>query len=68
MSAWDAVVSKVGIDYTSLKSFVQLAKANGSGDNVKGLTDCHSNYNTMMILSGEKGSMRWAYFTIASSL
>ena len=68
MSAWDAVVSRVGLDYQSLKSFIQLVKESGDGDATAGLTDGHGKYNSFMILSGEQGSLRWAYFKIASCL
>lgn len=68
MSAWDAVVSRVGLDYQSLKSFINLVKETGDGDATAGLTDGHDKYNSFMILSGEQGSLRWAYFKIASCL
>lgn len=68
MSAWDAVVSRVGIDVSSLKSFVELVQNVGDGDATAGLTDGHGYYNALIILSGEAGSLRWAFFKTASSL
>ena len=65
-SSWDSVVSYLGIDIESLKSFLTALNFN-DGKKQTGLTggkDC----NSFVITCGKPGSLRWLIFKLASGL
>jgi hypothetical protein len=64
-SAWDGVIPRIGIDLLSVKTFLELVN-NNDGSKQIGLQD-GKEYNSFVILSGKRNTVRWAIFKLASS-